>query len=177
MVKAMKRAMKAIMEKADLTDEEFRTLVYVVADRLNDRPIASVGDKDDLVTLKPNDFLMSYIGNTYFPPDYPEENRRNVVTRWQYIQMLKGHFCERFAKEVVPMLRPRKKWTREKENISVGDVCTEFDENSPRLAWRLLRVTKVHPSDDGLVRKVEVTNAGGKLYERAISRLIPIVQD
>jgi hypothetical protein len=173
----MKRAMKVTMEKADLTEEEFRTLVYVVADHLNDRPIGLLSDASDLVPLKPNDFLTSHLGYSYFPPDYKEEKQFDTRERWQYVQMLKGHFWKRFSEEIVPLLRPRQKWSREKENISENDVCLELDDTSPRYMWRLLRVTKVYPSDDGLVRRVEVVNSGGKSYDRAISRLIPIVQD
>jgi hypothetical protein len=56
-VKAAKRAMTTVAGSAELTEEEFRTLVYVCADKLNDRPIGIRGDVEDLVTLKPNDFL------------------------------------------------------------------------------------------------------------------------
>jgi len=40
--------------------------------------------------------------------------------------------------------------------------------------WRK-RVTRVFPSDNGLIRKVEVTNGRGKFYVRPITRIIPIV--
>jgi hypothetical protein len=176
-VKAAKRAMKAVAEGAELTEEEFRTLVYVCADKLNDRPIGIRGDVEDLVTLKPNDFLTSCLGNSYFPPDYPEEKQLDLRERWRYVHMLKGHFCKRFSEEIVPILRPRQKWTNQKENVSVGDVCLEVDENSPRIEWRMVRVTKVFPSSDGFVRKVEIRSSGDRLYDRPISRLIPIVQD
>jgi hypothetical protein len=176
-VKAAKRAMTAIAGQAELTEEEFRTLVYVCADKLNDRPISLRGDPEDLVALKPNDFLTSHLGHAYFPPDFPEEKQLDLRERWRYVHLLLGHFCKRFAQEVVPLLRPRKKWTNQKENVSVGDVCLEVDENSPRIEWRMVRITKIFPSDDGLVRKVEIRSAGDRLYDRPISRLVPIVQD
>jgi hypothetical protein len=176
-VKAAKRAMKTIMESAELNKEEFRTLAYVCADKLNDRPIGIRGDVEDLVTLKPNDFLTSHLGHAYFPPDYPDEKQLDLRDRWRYVHMLKGHFCKRFSEEIVPMLRPRQKWSNQKENVSVGDICLEIDENSPRINWRLVKVSKVLPSEDGLVRKIEIENSGGRTYDRAISRLIPIVQD
>jgi hypothetical protein len=57
------------------------------------------------------------------------------------------------------------------------DVVMEIDDNLPRGVWRLLRVSKVIPSEDGLVRKVEVINVTGKTYSRAIARLIPIARE
>jgi hypothetical protein len=176
-VKAAKRAMYDVMGKAELTEEEFRTLVYVCADKLNDRPIGLRGDVKDLVTLKPNDFLTSCLGHTYFPPNFPEEKQLDLNERWKYVNLIKGHFCKRFSEEIVPLLRPRKKWTNQKENVSVGDICLEVDENSPRINWRLVKIIKVWPSDDGLIRKVEIESSGGRIFDRPISRLIPIVQD
>jgi hypothetical protein len=41
----------------------------------------------------------------------------------------------------------------------------------------MLRISKVLPSSDGLVRKVEVVNPDGKFYVRPISKLIPIVRE
>jgi hypothetical protein len=176
-VKAAKRAMKTIAGDADLTEEEFRTLVYVCADKLNDRPIGIQGDVEDLETLKPNDFLTSHLGHKYFPSDFPEEKQLDLRERWKYINLLKGHFCKRFTEEVVPLLRTRKKWTNQRENVAVGDICLEIDENSPRTEWRLVRITKILPSEDGLVRKVEIRSSGDRLYDRPIAKLIPIVQD
>ena len=73
------------------------------------------------------------------------------------------------------MLGPRGKWKEEKEGLKEDDVVIEVDENTPRGEWRRMRVTRVFPSEDGLVRKVEVTNGRGKFYSRPISRLIPII--
>jgi hypothetical protein len=54
-------------------------------------------------------------------------------------------------------------------------VVIEVDENVLRGEWRKMRVSQVFPSEDGLVRKVEVTNSSGKFYVRPIAKLVPIV--
>jgi hypothetical protein len=56
-------------------------------------------------------------------------------------------------------------------------VVIELDENQPRGVWRLMRVSKIFPSTDGLVRKAEVTSTDNKIYIRPISKLIPIVRN
>jgi hypothetical protein len=106
-----------------------------------------------------------------------EAKQLDLRERWRYVNMLKGHFCERFAAEIVPLLRTRKKWTNQRENVAIGDICLEIDENSPRTEWRMVRITKIYPSEDGLVRRVEIRSSGDRLYDRPIARLIPIVQD
>jgi transposase InsO family protein len=177
-VKATKRALNAVVTKADLTEDEFRTVIYSVMSRLNDRPIALVGEeKMDLSPLTPNCFLTSHLGYVLLPPNNLESKQISPKERWKYLLLIRNHFWRRFSEEIIPLLRTRSKWSQEKENLEVDDVVIEFSENSPRHQWRMLRVTKIFPSQDGLVRKVEVVNSGGQTYERPITKLIPIVQN
>jgi len=115
------------------------------------------------------------MGNAVFPPEFA--GNRDVKERWQFVLDIEDHLWSRFNKEVVPLLGPRKTWSAEKETLEVDDVVIEIDENTPRGQWRKLRVCKVLPSEDGLIRRVEVINAGGKKYERAVAKLIPIVRN
>jgi hypothetical protein len=82
-----------------------------------------------------------------------------------------------FFLEFVPLLGPRQKWSQEQEYLKVDEVVIELDENQPRGVWRLMRVSKVFPSQDGLVQKVEVTSTDNKTYIRPIAKLIPIVRN
>ena len=177
-VKATKRALEATMKRADLTEDEFRTIVYAVMSRLNDRPIAFVGqEKEDLSPLTPNCFLMSHLGYTLLPPNNIEKKMISPKDRWKFMLEIRNHFWKRFSDEIVPLLRTRTKWSHEKENLEVDDIVIEFTQNSPRHAWKMMRVSQVFPSEDGLVRRVEVTNSGGQTYIRPIANLIPVVQN
>ncbi len=172
-VKAAKRALKAIVGHAEIYEEEFRTFVYAVMSKLNDRPIGKLATNNDLEPLTPNHFLTGILGYSIFPP---QVLTTDIKSRWFYITELTGHFWKRFNEEIVPDLRPRHKWSQEQENVTVGDIVVEIDENSQKHQWRMVKITKVFPSPDGLVRKVEIVRtATGKPYNRAISRLIPIV--
>jgi hypothetical protein len=84
---------------------------------------------------------------------------------------------KRFFLELVPLLGPRQRWSQEQESLKVDDVVIELDENQPRGLWRLMRVSKIYPSKDGLVRKVEVMSPDNKAYDRPIAKLIPIVRN
>ena len=172
--KAMKRALKATVGRADLTEEEFRTMISKVSWMLNNRPIQPVGDSDDLEALMPNHFLNGAPEDAVFPPNLPN-CRLSLQERLKYQVSIQQHFWKRFQAEIIPLLGPRGKWKEEKEGLKEDDVVIEVDENTPRGEWRRMRVTRVFPSEDGLVRKVEVTNGRGKFYSRPISRLIPII--
>lgn len=59
MVKSAKRAMKAILKNAEITDEELLTAICGAEKLLNSRPITYVSSNpDDLSPLTPNHFLM-----------------------------------------------------------------------------------------------------------------------
>jgi hypothetical protein len=141
------------------------------------RPIQVVSDLRDYEVLTPNHFLLPDLAGTVFPPEVKEEDRLKLSTRLKHQIMIQQHVWRRFQEEVVPMLGPRKKWCRETPNLHENDVVMEMDDNQPRGAWRLLRVTKIIPGSDGLIRKVEVINSTGKTYLRPIHKLIPIARE
>ena len=174
-VKATKRALYATIKHADLDEEEFRTVVSSVSGMLNERPICKIGDHEDMIALTPNSFLISNLGGSIFPTEQRED--RNVKERYHLVQEIVRHFWGRFHKEMTEKLVPRKMWSQEKPSLEVGEIVVELDPNLPKGSWRMLRVNKVFPSSDGLVRRVEVSNSAGKTYERSIARLIPIVRN
>ena len=177
MVKACKRALKATIGRADLDEEEFRTVISKMAHLLNCRPIQIVSDNTDFETLTPNHFLLPDLAGAVFPPDVSEDDKLKLSTRLRYQITTQQHVWKRFQTEIIPMLGPREKWCVEFENLRENDIVMEMDDNLPRGVWRLLRVSKIIPSVDGLVRKVEVTSSTGKTYSRPIHRLIPIARE
>jgi hypothetical protein len=58
----------------------------------------------------------------------------------------------------------------EHENLIEIDIVIEIDADLLRGVWRLLRISKIIPREDGLIRKVEVVNSTGKNYLRSISK-------
>ena len=164
----MKRALKSTVGRADLNEEEFRTVVSKIAHLLNCRPIQVVPNVDDLEPLTPNHFLFPDQAGAVFPPDVGAVTKVKLSDRLRHQVMVQEHVWSRFYHEVVPLLGPRKRWSAELENLKVDDVVLELDENLPRGSWRLLRISKIIPSSDGLVRKVEVVNQDQKVYTRPI---------
>jgi hypothetical protein len=144
---------------------------------LNNRPIQPAGSISDLGPLTPNHFIISDLANSVFPPDFPEDARSQLDRKLKLQVEVQKSVWKRFFEEIVPMLGPRQKWSQEKENLQVNDVVVELNKDQPRGLWRLMRVSQIFPSQDGLVRKVEVTSTDNKAYIRPISKLIPIVRN
>jgi len=73
-------------------------------------------------------------------------------------------------KEYLPSLQLRQKWLKPERNIKENDLVLVMNENSPRHAWPLARVTKVYKSDDQLVRSVQVKTRNS-LLDRPVNKL------
>ncbi len=167
--------MKTVIGRADLDEEGFWTCISKIMFMLNNRPIQQSGSIQDQSPLTPNSFVLGDLANAVFPPDFPEVTNMDRKLK-QQIEVQKSVW-KRFFLEFVPLLGPRQKWSQEQENLKIDEVVIELDENQPREVWRLMRVSKIFPSQDGLVRKVEVTSTDNKTYIRPIAKLIPIVRN
>ncbi len=79
--------------------------------------------------------------------------------------------------EYLPTLQNRRKWNSTQSDIQEGDLILLKDDQSPRNKWPMALVSKVFPSADGRVCKVQlkVSKSGsGKdvMYLRPITEVI-----
>ena len=127
MIKAAKRAIVAILQNADVTDEELMTAFTGAEALINSRPLTyqSMNPKDD-VPLTPNHFLFGQIGGQ-FAPQSVDETDFNPRKRWRRIQEVVRHFWNRWLKEWVPGLNTRKKWVHPAEGLK-RRRCGHCDE-------------------------------------------------
>ena len=65
-------------------------------------------------------------------------------------------FWRKWTRDFFPSLIVQQKWHKKKRNVRVGDVVLVQDSNQARGNWKLGKVSKVYPGDDGRVRKVDV---------------------
>ena len=71
-------------------------------------------------------------------------------------------------------------WHTCKRNLQINDIVLVQDSNILRGIWKLGRVSNIYPSNDGVVRKVEVqykSNLESKGFEtirRPVQRLVLI---
>ena len=68
MIKAAKPAILAILQDADITDEELQTCFTGVESLLNSRPLATINDDpNDEPVLTPNHFIIGQMGRDMVP--------------------------------------------------------------------------------------------------------------
>ena len=79
--------------------------------------------------------------------------------RWRRVQFMANEFWQRWRKEILPLLHIRQKWNKVEDDLQVDDIVLIADETLPRNQWLLARITCVHPSQDGLIRKVTLKTA------------------
>ncbi|CAI6371658.1 unnamed protein product [Macrosiphum euphorbiae] len=139
---------------------------------LNSRPLTAISsDPSDFNALTPGHFL---IGCPLTSPPEPNvlDIPENRLRKFQLIQSRLQHFWKRWSSEYLPQLQRRDRWISNKsENISVGDLAILKQDNIPPLQWQMVRVIKVSPGADGVVRVVTVRNAAGAEYIRPARKL------
>ena len=174
LIKSAKKAIKAILGDADVSDEELHTAICGAERLLNSRPITYVSsDPNDLSPLTPSHFLVGEIGGRFAPEALDREQTYNPRKRWHRVQQLLGQFWKRWRKEFLPSLNVRKKWFHPRHNLKEGDVVLMVEPNASRGEWPLGRIVEAYPGDDGLVRVVKV-KAKNKEYLRPVHRLCPL---
>ncbi|XP_060772289.1 uncharacterized protein LOC132883105 [Neoarius graeffei] len=161
-----------------ITHEVLATFMAEASAIVNSRPLIPVStDPDDPSVLAPTSLLTQKLGPTPVPSG--EFRGKDLFRRqWKQVQSLASTFWDRWRKQYLSTLQPRRKWQADKQNITVGTVVLMKDCQSKRNDWPLARITKVFPSEDGRVRKVEVKVAdkeGVKLFLRPITQVITLL--
>jgi hypothetical protein len=130
MVKSAKRAIRAILGDAAITDEELVTAIVGAEGLINSRPITYVSSSpDDLTPLTPNHFLIGQLGGQ-FAPEVPSEEILNKKKRWRRVQQLIAQFWKRCQKEFLPSLNTRSKWVNPKRELKKNDVVLVVNRNA-----------------------------------------------
>lgn len=162
MIRTIRNVMKGltILNSTQLDTTGLRTLFYEVMASINSRPITYTNPNTmDLEPLTPNHILTMKSGTALPPPgNFPAEDKYSRK-RWRRVQSLAEAFWSRWKTEYLQSLQQRQKWTQVSRNLAIGDIVYLKDDNVVRNDWRLGKVTKVHPSADGLVRKVTILTA------------------
>ena len=169
-IRTVRSVLTSLLEETgrQLDDETFRTLLKEVQAIVNSRPMAlnDMSSPDLPDPLTPNHLLTMKSKVLMPPPGVFLREDIYLRRRWRRVQHLANVFWERWKKEFLLTLQPRKKWIKPQRNMVVNDVVIVKDENAPRNVWRLARVEEVFPSDDGLVRKVKLAMATRSLDKK-----------
>ena len=176
MIKSAKKAIQAILGKADVTDEEFTTAMTGAEGLINSRPLTyQSANPLDTIPLTPNHFPHGQVG-VQFAPTSCDETYFNPRKRWRRIQELVRHFWSRWMRECLPGLNARRKWFQTQRDVQIGDVMLVISPDTTRGNWPLGRVIEVYPGQDGHVRVVKSRVGEGTLI-RPVTKLCPLELD
>lgn len=126
---------------------------------VNSRPLIPVSmDPDDPSVLTPTTLLTQTSGPCPAPPD--EFNGTDLNRhQWKQVQCIGSTFWDRWQKQNLSTLQWRRKWQADK-HLPLG------------------RITKVFPSEDRTIHKMEIKVAdkeGMKMFLRSITQVVTLL--
>ena len=160
-----------------LDDESLRTLLAEAECVVNSRPITLENLNDPTcLPLTPNHLLTMKTKLVLPPPGIFQREDIYCRKRWRRVQHLANIFWSRWRKEFLCNLQSRQKWPHGKRNFKKDDIVL-LKEDAPRNQWPIARVVKAFPSEDGLVRSVNLRVSSAKsILHRPIQKLVLLLE-
>ena len=185
LVKLVKKNISLLIGNHALTFAELQTILFEIANLLNERPIGiHPSDPEEGTYLCPNDLLLGR-ASTRAPQvlmDVSNDPKKRVVT----LQQIVDTFWKKWQRDNFHTLIVRQKWHVTKRNLSKRDIVLIQDANARRGNWRLAEVLEADPGKDGKVRDVILrykSQNHGKEYQgqpdiklkRSVHKLVVII--
>ena len=152
------------------TRSELETSLHEVEACINSRPLTFVGENiADDSPLTPSHFL---IGRIPFVPAKVDSEvpQGDLLHRKQVRDDALDSFWKVWSEQYIRNL-PLSKVSKSSSNLRVGSVVIIHEDLTPRLKWRMGRVTKLHVGKDGLTRAIDMRTAADKIVTRPIQRV------
>lgn len=145
-----------LLANTRLTNEILTTLMAEIADIMNARPLVPISsDCEKTEILTPAMLLTQKACATSAPPG--KFNIKDMYkSQWKQVQNLAYTLWKRWKQEYLSTLQTLRKWTDEKPNVQEGDVVLLKDPQVKCNECPMGFVTKIIPSADGKVCKLEV---------------------
>ena len=179
LIRTVRSVLSVLLQEhgSQLDDEALRTLMTEAENVINSRPLTveNLSDHESPEPLTPNHLLTSKTEVVLPPPGCFERLDLYSRKRWRHVQFLANQFWIRWRSEYSSQFQQRRKWNTPQRDSRVGDIVLLQDDDLPRNQWPLARVTKVFPSKDGRIRKVQLLLAREgrrKILERPIHKTI-----
>ena len=154
LIKSAKNGIRQSIHGKSLTSLELLSAFSEVACLMNERPIGfAPGLDNDINILTPNSLLLGR-SSSINPGGY--HSPTSLLSRVTVVRELVDAFWSAWTELYAPTLMKQSKWNNQERFLRVGDIVLVADSNTVRGEYRLARVSSVHPSVDGIVRKVSV---------------------
>lgn len=172
-VKSVKFHLKRTIGDTLLTYEEFTTVLSQIEAVLNSRPLCTLSDDpDELSILTPGHFLIGTSLAT-IPESTLSLVKTSHLSRWQLLQQKLEHFWAHWSKEYLQRQLSIYKWNKVNPSIAIGSIVLVVDERYPPSKWPLGRVVETHAGPDGHVRVVTVKTQFSE-FKRPITKVCPL---
>ena len=174
LIRSCKKAILNAISTQVLTFSELLTVMYETANLICERPIGKTNlDISDGSYLCPNDLILGRA--TSRTASGPFSNSKCPKRRYDFLQQIVEAFWIKWTRFYFPSLIIRQKWHVEHRNLRENDIVLIQDSNAVRGHWKMGKVVKTYPSNDGKVRKVDVQykiNNAWVTIDRPVQKLV-----
>ena len=172
--------MLSYLPAGSLTHEILTTFLAEASAIVNSRPPVSLStDLEDPLPLSPSMILTQKSHSSVV--SLPFDDKNMYRSHWKRVQDLADMFWSKWRSQYLQTLQGRRKWNQERRNVSVGDVILLKDASVARNYWPMGIVTRVFPSNDQRVRKVEIQVAyregGSSMFIRPVNELVVLLPE
>ena len=169
--------MLAELGSRHLTHEVLSTLMAEVMAIVNSRPLVPVSTDPTMPEVLTPATLLTQKTSTLkaIPGEFTATDLCKHNKQWRHVQHLANVFWSKWRKEFLPTQQPRRKWQEDVRNLEAGDLVLLRCKDVARNEWPLGRVTKAYKSEDGKVRKLDLTTTkdGAKhVYTRPVTEVV-----
>ena len=169
--------MIAIVNNRRPNDEVLSTIMCLVEQTLNARPLTAVSDHpEDLTALTTNHFLLGR-ENASAPFVPSSERYHDLKKSFKMAQAYADMIWKRWTREYLPQWNQRSKWSKEHvRNLKEGDLVWLVDDSVKRGEYNLGRIVEIFTGNDCVVRSARVKLAHGEL-NRPVVKLASVFYD
>ena len=172
LVQSVKKPLKTLLGNSKLTVEQLDLLLKEIEVMLNDRPLLTREQDDNIIPVTPSELLY---GRKLIPlPDgrkFTEENN-TFLKKLKIRRYLMSRFWKNWQNQYLTNLRLDTKWTQsQNKEVAIGDVVLRLEPNMTKNTWQLGKVVKLCPGSDGVTRTVEILTPERKILKRPVRRL------
>ena len=182
-MKSVKLSLKKCLRNSRLSFEELGTVLVDVEAVLNSRPLTYVYDEME-ERLTPSHLVIGrrILSSPSISSSVNSGDKEESLTkRARFLQRTLDHFWNRWRSEYLTELREHHRYSKElscRREIQVEDIVCIHDNKIPRQSWRLGKVERLLPGQDGhvcsAVVRVKSGNSVLSEWRRPLQRLYPL---
>ena len=165
LIRSARHTLSHELERGALLDfHQFGATLSLVSSILNSRPLSVRTTPDgDFMAISPRDVLLGRAHRSQQSLEKGLEELQNFeddqnLSRMEDSQaQIIAEWRRKWLAQVFPDLVPRTKWKQTERNLQVGDIgLIKYDKALGSDSWRLARIARAVPDEDGLVRTINV---------------------